>query len=89
MRTDKCPGFISAVGEEHFLVVGPAQLARTRHGQEGPGPRALPFVSFFDFVFLGSFITTVFPRQCGVNKPSTFLSGAEEAETGLEGGEKA
>lgn len=89
MSTDKCPGFISAVGEEQCLVVGPAQLARTRHEQEGPGPWALPFVSFFGLVFLGSFITTVFPRQCGVNKPSTFLGGAGETETGLEGGEKA
>lgn len=69
----KCPRFISAVGEEPFLATGPvprlvgvlrpAPLARTRHGQEGPGPRALPLVSFFGVVSLGSFIAAIFPGQ--------------------------
>lgn len=55
--THKRPGFIPVVGEEVVLtasqvsslmgVLHVAPLVRMRHGQEGPGPWALPLVSFF------------------------------------------
>lgn len=64
----KCPGFISAVGEELALAAGwvpslvgmvrPAPRARMRHGH-GLSHRFL----FFGVVSLGSFIPAVFPRQ--------------------------
>ena len=58
--THKRPGFDSAVGEEPFSaaflvpslvgVLCPAPLARTRHGQEGPGSQGLRLVSSFGVV---------------------------------------
>lgn len=66
--THKCPGFISAVGEELALAAGwvpslvgmlhPALLARMKHGHG-----LSHWFLFFGVVSLGSFIPSIFPRQ--------------------------